>query len=164
MAQRIITLCDQHLVDGEEVEGTTYTVAIGGPGIKPQTYATDACPGHATILTDLAQWLREHGQAVEAPAKRGRPKGSAPAPQPVQAAPAAAGEHVCPQCGHVAANRQALGAHGRRAHGVTVGQLLGEPADLVCPECGQAFSTPQGLGVHRAKAGDHQAANEREAV
>lgn len=131
MAQQIVTLCDQHLADGESVAGVTYSVTITGPDLSGKTYETDACPAHAGMLADLAGWLSEHGRPVSG-------SGSA-----------ASNPMPCPVCGKTSANRSALLSHVRGQHGTTLAALEGKPADHKCPECGATFTTPQGMGAHR---------------
>lgn len=62
------------------------------------------------------------------------------------------GEHVCPECGFVAAAANGLGTHRARKHGVRGATVPGDGSggEYVCPVDGCGFSTarPQGLASH----------------
>jgi uncharacterized C2H2 Zn-finger protein len=141
MAQKIVTVCDQHAARGQEVPGVTWRLAVMVPGGRLATYDVDACQDCAKPFVDLAQFLSDVG----------RPVGKTPRAVP-QADDTPEAERTCPECGLVSVNRTAMRTHLRARHGKTVGQTTAATAALECPECGGAYDTPQGLGAHRKRA------------
>jgi len=149
MAQKIVTVCDQHAAQGQEVPGTTWRIGIMVPGGRLATYDVDACQDCAKPFVDLAQFLSDVGRPV------GKPHKSASVVD--ESVPEA--DRTCPVCQFVSVNRTAMRTHLRAKHGQTLARAGAsapvqqpDPASLVCPECQDVFGSPQGLGAHRSRS------------
>lgn len=149
MAREVVVhlWCDPCLAEDQHVEGQELTLVLPDlPGSKPRVVAV--CELHRKELYQpLLDLLAEHGQTVD---EEGNPTGQR-GPKRKRASSSPASE-ACPECGHVAPNRQALGSHCRSRHGKSIAELEGKELPYVCPECGLRTSRPQGLGAHRKAA------------
>lgn len=158
---RTFTWCDVHLSQkDEQVEATSWMLSAD-PMVEPRTgtpavFTVDLCDDCAAdfALMALQELIEEHGVDGQGKRRRRRPaaaKKAAPAAQ-ANAAPRAEEELACPECGETFADRNRLGAHGRKAHGRTIAELLGEETPYVCEDCGSGFGVPQALARHRGSA------------
>jgi hypothetical protein len=178
MAQRIVTLCDVHARNDEDMAGATWEVTLTGPGQKATTWEVDLCEDDAKTLGDLAVMLDAvgrvtHGRRTKAPtAPRKAASGpgqahTAPAPRygggtPIEGRQDEAGNYPCPVegCGKVPSTRKALMSHLRQYHeGMSMAEAYGEPLPYGCPDCDKRFSHATGLGAHRRAA--HGVASDR---
>lgn len=139
--------CDPCFREGERVEAEEVTVALGHLGnMKPQVMLL--CERHRKEHYDpLLTLLEEFGQASDKAKKAGSiPKAEGGDP----------GNSPCPQCGHVAPNRSALGHHARSAHQMTITELLDEPVRFICKHCpsgpGTGYGSGTGFSAHRRAA------------
>jgi hypothetical protein len=149
MSQRIVTVCDAHMRDGDDdVAGTTYRVAIGTPDGRLRMFDIDVCVEHGIAFADLAAFVNELGRPVDP--TTGEVVTSIPASVESTDGSSEA-ERSCPCCPRVSKNVAALRAHVRNMHGMTLSMARGTPGDHVCPECGDSFDTPMGIGAHRAR-------------
>lgn len=156
MATELITRiwCDRHLSEkDEQVTGRSWALLVSGPEQPAQRTprTVDLCEDCAQDLglAAVRDLIDEYG--LDGSGHRGKPKGAASraaAPAPARTAES---EISCPDCDHVAASRSNLAAHGRRAHGKTIAELLGEPTPFVCPVCGQGFGLAQSMALHRTR-------------
>jgi C2H2 type zinc finger protein len=147
MAKALITLtwCDRHLTEkDEEVPAEPMPEWADGWGV-------DLCAECATPVHEVMALYQRYG------AKGKRTPQMTTRPAPKRPDRQTEGPFTCPQegCGAVLATRGSLGAHGRQIHGVSLGELLGQPLNHKCPEkgCGKAFSTGHGLAVHMRSHG-----------
>lgn len=182
MGQKIITLCDVHELNDEEVTGEGWTVSLQAPGEgKPVTWEVDLCADDGKGLRDLAVMLDAVGRVVDGPRRKvataarkaarrdaqgpaGPPAHAAPRPSkyglPPVEAPHTAEGYPCPVegCGKLPATRKALMSHLQHYHdGLSLAEATGQPTPYACPDCERRFSHPTGLGAHRRAAHGHVA-------
>jgi len=156
MATELVTKiwCDVHLnVKDEQVAGRSWALLVSGPEQPAQRTprTVDLCEDCAADLGLIAvrEAIDEYG--LDGSGHRGKPKGAAAraaAPAPARTAET---ELACPECDYVASTRSILAGHGRRAHGKTIAELLGEPTPFVCPVCEQGFGLAQSLALHQTR-------------
>lgn len=168
MAQKIVTLCDPHQRNDEEVPGAPWTVTIQGPDdARPTTWAIDLCDDDGKTLRDLATMLDTVGRVTDGPRRKvatAARKAARTAGQPHRApedrpeahrpveAPRTAEGYPCPMdgCTKVPSTLAALGSHLRANHdGMTIARATGQPEPFKCPECDFTSARAQGLGAHR---------------
>lgn len=153
MAQRIQTLCDQHLARDEEVDGLTYSLTLRMPGSREQSFDVDLCDVCAKSLVELREWLAEQGR------KSGTTTPLTRANRPVLPATPDSTDPKCPLCDFVTTQvdvRAAVNKHMRSAHDSSLDEAAGVALPYVCDKCDRGFSTKAALGAHRAKAKEHR--------
>jgi len=152
MAQKIVNLCDPHLLEhDEEVAGEPYRIGLCPPGQRWQWVTIDLCPADAGALAELGAWLVKYGRTNEPPQAFKGARWDSPA----VAKPGAPRErHECPICGFVSISRNALGAHTRQKHGKGLTELEpgSKPLEHECDICGRKFGAKQGLAVHKHRS------------
>lgn len=149
MAREVViyTWCDVCFGrDDVRTDGAEFQVALGELGInKPLTVSL--CEPHRKEVYDaLRDLLQEYGQKGEDAAPPKKKGGGGKIGRP------SVEDLTCPDCGHKAPNKTALGSHVRGRHQTTLAELTGAPTPYECPECNRGFDTPQGRGTHRRKA------------
>lgn len=144
MAKTIVTYCDRHLRDGQEVNAAATQVSIDG-----RTVEIDLCEECRTdVLGPVLDLLTEYGQ----PVKKSNGKKSDDR------------EKIdCPVCGKSYVSAKGLREHLRRLHPDTTieqGTLPvaaipeSQPIDerkYPCPDCDRMFLRPQAVGAHRSR-------------
>ena len=154
MAQKIVTLCDPHQANDEEVPGAPWVVTMQGPeDSRPTTWAIDLCEDDGKTLRDLAAMLGAVGRVTEGP-RRGMPTAARKAAREAAQAHRAPEDQrgvPCPleDCDSVLANESSRAAHMRQQHGMSIAAALGQPEPYGCPDCDFRSARPQGLGAHR---------------
>lgn len=166
MAQRIQTLCDEHLSRGEEVDGTPLAFGLGPGGTKLTTYEADLCEVCAKELQDTLARFMELGRKVAGPRKSPTAARAAAPQTPALPAPeladlskeeAAKQRAVttggCPLCDYIAqgSSPSSLRRHIKEVHETTLEGAVGLPTPYQCSDCGQSFSRPQGLALHKTR-------------
>lgn len=153
MVTEIVRWCTYHLHrKGEHVRGSQWTLSVAGPdGVVAAS--VDACEECAAGYVELAAYLREEGEPVSpgaVPAAGSeRPDGKRQRKEREPVPP-------CPVCGEKSPSRAALRMHGDQKHGMSLSDLLGEPAPYRCPECGRGYPAATGAGAHfKARHPDH---------
>src|SRR5262245_40650659 len=143
MAKALITLtwCDRHLTEKDE------EVPAEPMPEWADKWQVDLCAECAVVVLEARALYEQYG------AKGKRTAEVTTKPVPRRPDQAADGPYTCPQkgCGSVLVNKQSLGAHARQTHGMTVGELLGQPLKFKC-DCGRGFTTGQGLAAHQRSA------------
>lgn len=158
MAQRIITLCDPHARNDEDVAGSTWSVTLTAPGEAATTWEIDLCEDDSKTLRDLGVMLDAVGRVTQGPRRKvataarkaARTAGGAIAAPRVT--PDGAEAHTCPVegCDYPGApSRGTVASHVKRVHGMTLPEAEGQPLTHACPECDFRTSAPQGLAAHR---------------
>lgn len=163
MAQKIVTLCDVHQRNEEEVAGAAWSITMVGPDhSRPVTWEVDLCDDDGKTLRDLAIMLDAVGRRTAGPKPRTSAARTGPAPV---AAPHTANDWPCPMdgCDKSSTTRGGLMSHLRTAHdNISLAEATGQPLPYACPDCDRKFSHPTGLGAHRRSAhgvasGSHRA-------
>lgn len=162
MAQRIQTLCDQHLARDEEVDGMTYALSLRMPAGREQSYEVDLCDVCAKAIVELRDWLADAGRKSGQPAmvRSSRAKADAPgaASAAVVAAAGASNASKCPLCDFTTSQtkpRHAVNKHMREQHDTSLDEVSGVPLPFKCDKCSAAFKTAPALGTHIARSKDH---------
>lgn len=134
----ITSWCDPCFAEDVKTE-STYEEPVTLGSMKARTVLM--CERHYKELVEpLRELLLAHGQIVEHTKRQSSSQSEA------------AGEFTCPDCGHVAPTRAALGSHGRSKHDKSLAEMLGEPAPYVCDTCGRKFGKPRALTMHMSRS------------
>ena len=142
---RVETYCDPCLDQGEREFGVEVSIGASDVG-RGEARTLALCQVHSKEWEAVRDWLERLGQKADGASRPATPR------TPGKYQRVADGDEgaVCPRCGFVSKNRNALMSHTRGVHNETLAVIEGGvDAGLPCPECSWIAANPQGLGAHR---------------